>query len=225
MTWIATSWPRLSSGRIARANAEQIAVKPRSRLTLVAVAFEASLGLVGCVFAWWFGVGLADRLRFSPDVAWRSGLGLAPMLALLAVAMWSQWPPLVRLRHQVQSFVHELFGGASAWELAAVSLAAGVGEELLFRGALQPLAERGLGPMWGLLAVSVLFGTVHAASAMYFLLTTAVGLYLGWLAQRYDDLVAPIVIHAAYDLAALAMLLRSSGQPRPEDELASADDA
>jgi membrane protease YdiL (CAAX protease family) len=199
-------------------------VNPRFRLTLVAVAFEAGLGLVGWAIAWWFNIGLADRLRFSPGVAWRSGLGLAPMLTLLAVAMWSQWPPLVRLRRQVQSFVHELFGGASIGELAAVAIAAGVGEELLFRGALQPLAERGLGSIGGLIAVSVLFGAVHAASAMYFLLATAVGLYFGWLAQQYDDLLAPIIIHAAYDWAALVVLLRSSGQPHTEDELASADD-
>jgi uncharacterized protein len=199
-------------------------VKPRFRLTVVAVAFEASLGVVGGAIAWWFGIGFADRLRFSPAVAWRSALGLSPMLALLVVAMRSQWPPLARLRQQVEAFVRELFGGASVWELAAVSIAAGVGEELLFRGALQPLAERGLGPTWGLIAVSLVFGAVHAASAMYFLLATAVGLYLGWLAQRYDDLVAPIVIHAAYDWAALVILLRSSSQPRPEDEIASADD-
>jgi membrane protease YdiL (CAAX protease family) len=90
--------------------------------------------------------------------------------------------------------------------LGAIALAAGVGEELLFRGALQPLAERWLGPAIGLIAVSVLFGTVHAASAMYFALATAVGLYLGWLSQRYDDLIAPIAIHAAYDWAALVAL-------------------
>jgi membrane protease YdiL (CAAX protease family) len=198
-------------------------LKPRFRLALVAVAFEAGLGLVGWAIAWWFNIGLADRLRFSPGVAWRSGLGLTPMLALLAVAMWSQWPPLVRLRQQVQTFVHELFGGASAWELAAVAIAAGAGEELLFRGALQPLAERGLGPMWGLIAVSVLFGAVHAASAMYFLLATAVGLYLGWLAQRYNDLVAPIVIHAAYDWAALLVLCRSVRQHALDDSQSPGD--
>jgi membrane protease YdiL (CAAX protease family) len=191
-------------------------MKRRFRLTLLAIAFEAGLGVLGWAIARGFDVPLADRLRLSPAVAWRCGLGLAPMLALLVVAMRSPWPPLVRLREHVQSFVHELFAGASVGELAAVAIAAGAGEELLFRGALQPVAEVRLGPTWGLIVVSVLFGAVHAASAMYFVLATAVGLYLGWLAQSYDDLVAPIVIHAAYDWAALVVLCRSVGQPPAE---------
>jgi membrane protease YdiL (CAAX protease family) len=200
-------------------------MKSHSRLTLLAFAFEAGLGVVGLGIAWAFSVPLADRLRFSPSVAWRSVIGLAPMLALLVIAMRSQWPPLVRLRQQVQAFVNELFAGVSVWGLAAVAVAAGAGEEILFRGALQPLAERGLGPTCGLIIVSVLFGAVHAASAMYFLLATAVGLYLGWLAQRYDDLVAPIVIHAAYDWAALVVLCRSRNPQNVEDSLPPVADA
>jgi membrane protease YdiL (CAAX protease family) len=184
----------------------------RRRLLLFAIAFEAGLGLCGWVVAWWFGVPLTPRLRLTPGVAWRSLVGLLPMLGLLAVAMRSRWRPFVRLRDQVQSLARELFAGATLLQLAAVSAAAGIGEELLFRGALQPLAERWFGAAGGWAGVSVLFGAMHAASATYFALATLVGAYLGWLAQHDNDLVAPMFVHAAYDLAALWILLRE-GKP------------
>jgi membrane protease YdiL (CAAX protease family) len=178
---------------------------------LVAVAFELGLGAVGWAIARGAGLPIADRLGLTAATAWRCTLGLIPMLVLLAVAMNSTWTPLARLHHLVRTLAREVFGAAAWWQLAAVSLAAGVGEELLFRGALQPLAERWLGAAAGLIAASILFGALHAASITYFVLATAVGLYLGWLAQRYDDLVSPIFVHAVYDWIALTLLVRDPG--------------
>ena len=183
---------------------------PRPIIPL-AIAFEGALGVVGCIVAWWFGMSLGERLVLSTEVVWRCTLALVPMLGLLVFAMRSYWPPIARLRRQVGSLVHELFGGARWWELLAVAVAAGVGEELLFRGALQPLAGRWLGAAAGLVLVSVVFGALHAASAAYFVLATLVGLYLGLLAQSYDDLVTPIFVHAVYDFAALCALQRTPG--------------
>jgi membrane protease YdiL (CAAX protease family) len=178
------------------------------RLVPLAVVFEAGLGAAGCALAWRLGVPIASRMAVTPEVALRCLVALTPTLVFLAVALRSSWPPLVRLRGQVSELARELFGAARWWELLAVSVAAGVGEELLFRGALQPLGERWLGPAYGLLAVSVLFGAVHAASATYFVVATTVGLYFGWLAQRFDELVTPMFVHAAYDWAALWVLTR-----------------
>jgi len=65
-------------------------------------------------------------------------------------------------------------------ELAAIAVAAGVGEELLFRGTLQPA--------WGLIPSSLIFTLVHfwvpiggAARAAYVAFVLAVSLGLGWL--------------------------------------------
>lgn len=185
-------------------------MSPKSaRVAVAAVAFEAALGALGWALASWFGVPLAPRLALTGSVAWRSILALLPMLALLAFGLRTSWDPLVRLRQQVESLVRQIFGSVPWLGLAAVAMAAGLGEELLFRGALQPLAVRWLGVAGGLCAVSFLFGALHAASMAYFVFATAVGLYLGWLTQHFNDLVAPIAVHAAYDFVAIMLLVRA----------------
>lgn len=183
---------------------------PRTRI-VVAVVSEASLGLAGWLLAHLARAPIAARLDFTAETALRAAVALGPPLVLLAAALRTAWVPLVRLREQVRTLVGELFARASLAELAAVALAAGVGEELLFRGGLQPLAERWWGPWPAVLAVSLLFGAAHAMSAAYFVVAALMGAYLGWLAQAWGDLVAPIAVHAAYDFLALIALRKGSG--------------
>ena len=199
---------------------EDLSYKSSVRFLAMAIAFEAALGAAGWLIALVGGVPLAPRLVVRQAALVRAGVALLPMLGLLALGLWSNWPPLVRLRELVESVIGQLFRGAPWWGLALVAIAAGVGEELLFRGALQPLAERWLGATAGLILASIVFGALHAASATYFILATGVGLYLGWLAQHFNDLVAPIAVHAAYDFVALVVLVgRTSARADAESRI------
>jgi membrane protease YdiL (CAAX protease family) len=182
--------------------------KRASNIVWLAVAFEGGLGVIAVAIAQWFDLPLRSRLQVDGETVFRSAVAMLPMLVLLAVAMRSTWRPLAKLRQEVSRMVHELFTGVNVFGLAAVSLAAGFGEELLFRGVLQPLAERWSGAVIGLFVTSVVFGALHAMSRMYFVLATAVGFYLGWLAQHFGDLLTPIAVHALYDFAALVLLVR-----------------
>jgi hypothetical protein len=96
----------------------------------------------------------------------------------------------------------------------AISLMAGIGEEALFRGVIQT-ALAGRLPVWSAIAITaVLFGVVHWATAIYALLAGLIGAYLGLLYHLTDNLLAPIVTHALYDLAALSALARMKPAPR-----------
>ena len=88
-----------------------------------------------------------------------------------------------------------------------VSLAAGVGEEVLFRGFLQAWFEARLGAVGGLLAASILFGAAHPITAGYVAIAALMGAYLGALWQWTGNLLVPIVTHALYDLTVLWILL------------------
>ena len=183
-------------------------MKRVSHIVPIAVAFEGALGLAGVGLCTWFAIPLEARLAVTGSSLARAAVATLPTLVMLACLMRSRWRPLAELRQQVETLVGELFRDASLAGLAIVAVAAGVGEELLFRGALQPLAARWVGPTAGVAAVSLLFGAAHALSWTYFLLAAAIGGYLGWLEYRFDDLLTPMFVHAAYDFAALVVVQR-----------------
>ena len=126
-----------------------------------------------------------------------------PMLGLLGLLIRSRWSPLVELRQQVDELLGKLFYHSNFWEMALISFAAGVCEELLFRGVLQQLLQQWIDPPLALLLVGLLFGLAHAMSAAYFVLATLAGIYLGWLALACGNLVPPMIAHGLYDFVAL----------------------
>jgi membrane protease YdiL (CAAX protease family) len=85
------------------------------------------------------------------------------------------------------------------------SLLAGVGEETLFRGALQPL--------WGIWLTSLVFAALHFRTArfaqgrlkqlQYLVSVFAVSVGLGFIFERFGLSVA-IALHAALDIVALS---------------------
>jgi len=106
-----------------------------------------------------------------------------------------------------------MFVGFRLREIAIVAALAGLGEELLFRGLLQQLAEGYVNPWWALLISSLAFGAAHWVSTTYAVVTTVVGLYLGWLWMTLDNLLVPILVHGLYDLVALALILSEPTSP------------
>ncbi len=180
-----------------------------ARTFAVAMLFESGLGFAGLAVAWWANISLQSRLQVTSPALVRGLVACLPMLVVLVAMSSSRWPPLVQLRKQVEMLVGELFSSISWLELALVCFAAGLGEELLFRGALQPWLARITHPTVAIVVVGLLFGLAHSLSVTYFVTATLIGCYLGWLMQAYDDLVAPIVAHALYDFVAIAFIRRN----------------
>jgi len=177
-------------------------VKNIDRTILLALGFELALGWIGLFIAWLTGLSLSSQFRLVPGL-FHGLVATVPMLGLLGVLIRSRWPPLVELRHQIDELLGKLFHQSTLWEMALVSSAAGVGEELLFRGVLQPLLGQWIDPTVALLIVGLLFGLAHAMSAIYFVLATLAGIYLGWLAMACGNLVPPMLAHGLYDFFAL----------------------
>jgi len=168
--------------------------------------FEAGLGLAGVGLIWLADLSLRSQLEVTQSAVARGLLATLPLVAMLMVLLLSPWKPVVEFRREVESIVRTLFVNSSWLEIALISLAAGVGEELLFRGALQPLLARWAPPVVAISVVSLLFGLAHAMSTTYFVAATLVGFYFGWLAMAYDDLIAPMLAHGLYDFIALTTM-------------------
>lgn len=184
---------------------------------MVAVVFELSLGLAAVSIGWLVRV---DPLQLLPDTTgqwlqqWIIGvLAAAP----LGLGMWaldrSRLAAFQHLRRIVDQLLLPFFQKASLGQLAWVALAAGLGEELFFRGLIQAGLQQGLDAAWGAaaawLAASVLFGLAHFITPTYALLAAIVGLYLGGLYWWCESLLIPMVTHAVYDFVALVYLLRT----------------
>ncbi len=180
-----------------------------ARTFALAMLFESGLGFAGILIAKWAGIPLHPRLEITSAAVVRGFLACLPMFVLLVAMTWSNWSPFVRLRQLVEQLVQEMFAGSSRLELALICMAAGLGEELLFRGALQPWLATWIHPYAAIGIVGVLFGLAHSMSATYFVAATLIGCYLGWLAEAHQDLIAPIIAHATYDFVALLVVLRS----------------
>jgi CAAX protease family protein len=142
-------------------------------------------------------------------------LATVPLLLGLRWALRTHWPPLARLVAFVEERLRPLFLGSSIGQLVLLALLAGIAEEALFRGVVQPGLSRWLSPWAGLAGASLLFGVAHFLTLSYAMLASLVGLYLGALLLLSGNLLVPIVAHALYDLVALIVLIRLEPRRTP----------
>jgi uncharacterized protein len=142
------------------------------------------------------GEGVADRLGLDRPT-WKqllAALGIAALLLGFDYLVSLVWQNVDPIGYDVLERVTEtLFGGlATVGGALALGLAAGISEELLFRGAVQPKL--------GLLLAAILFSIGHlqygltAATAEIFV----IGLVLGLVRDRSSTSVC-IIIHATYN--------------------------
>lgn len=171
---------------------------PRRLLPIIALG-EGILLAIAVAWAWWAEIPLPAG---APAVGVLAGAGAALLLG--AVNFWflqargNRWPGGA-LRHVCRVIVRPLFEHVRVWHILVISALAGAGEELLFRGVLQPLV--------GLPAASVIFGAVHVGGRSlvgYGAWAACIGAVFGLLMVTTGGLLAPIVAHAVYDALALA---------------------
>ncbi|AKK29451.1 CPBP family intramembrane glutamic endopeptidase [Mycobacterium sp. EPa45] len=153
-------------------------------------------------------VAVGTSLGLRPPQLW-SGLrtgGVAAGVAATAIAALTAAVPRVRRgmndrrvpAHPVRWLVLEI-PVATAWT-----------EEMLFRGALQTLAVRALGPTAGPLLQAAAFGLWHIPDARRVgdpvlgtvLVTGVAGWVFGWLAKRSGSVLAPTLAHVGFNESA-----------------------
>ncbi|MDO3383126.1 CPBP family intramembrane glutamic endopeptidase [Gilvimarinus algae] len=134
---------------------------------------------------------------------------LAALATYGAMALSVRWLPgfRARLRPHIGQ-MQQLFTPLSLWQLAFISLLAGVGEELLFRVLLQNwLAGFGY-PSVAIVLASLVFAALHWLSLTYFLVTLVVGLAFGIVYHTTQSFVLVASWHGVYDFIALVIVSR-----------------
>jgi uncharacterized protein len=185
---------------VAHATSGEPAVLNRRILT-VAVVGESLLAMAGWAWARLSG----QPLHAGPVVPGiLAGVAAAAALAALQYLLLRHAPDvgMVRgLRRLYRDTLRPLFGTLPPGAIAIISVMAGLGEEVLFRGPM--LAH------WGWLASSVVFGLCHVGGRETLplgLWAAATGALLAWLAIATGGLLAPMVAHGLYDGLALSYI-------------------
>jgi membrane protease YdiL (CAAX protease family) len=184
------------------------------RTTVALVGGQSLLIGVAIIVAKFCGtpnLGLGPNIDFSlPSI----GLGILWSLPLGALGvvldlMEDKFPALQDVTKATQSSVLSLLGGkfkpiVGTLTALALGVAAGLGEEMLFRGVLQNELGIRIGSDYIAVGIaSIIFGALHAVTPLYAGLAGLASVYFGWLYLATGNLAIPIVTHAFYDWAAL----------------------
>jgi uncharacterized protein len=160
--------------------------------------------------------GLRGReLRWVGD-----SITLGLLVGLLSAAATVSLGLLVyRLLPLMQKIADELaprlVDGVDTGSLVLVSVFSGVGEEVFFRGALQP--------EFGLVTASLIFGLLHVGPDRRYLVWTAwailAGFLFGVLYEATGGLLAPVLAHSLHNAATLVLWKRSRAGLKGTEEL------
>lgn len=194
-------------------------MQDRNNFITIAVLVEGALAVVAIGLGWLLKQPPLESISFEsdqlPSLGWAVLAGIVATLPLVIGLLLMDrlsLGPFRNIASTVDELLVPLFRNATALDLLAVSIAAGLGEEMLFRGFLQVWVANHTGAEFGLYiglgVASLVFGLCHFVTPMYAMLAGLVGIYLGWLFIVSENLVAPIVCHAAYDFVALLYFCR-----------------
>ena len=175
------------------------------RVLMVALLTQGGL----IALAWWSARALDIPPQWGTPVRdTLIGLGVAVLLGwfnyLLLTRAPSNWI-VDGVRSAYRETIVPLFGRLSLAGAIAIGAAAGIGEEWLFRGVVQPLL--------GLALSSVIFGLAHVGGLRmlpFGVWATGMGLIMGALAILTGGLTAPMVAHGVYDVLALEYIRRGA---------------
>ena len=161
----------------------------------------------------WLGLG-----RIAP-VAILAALGLAllnqPAIAFLEWGAQKAAPaPWVQLFLAKNVFLEQIFRRDQVWMVLTVTIAAPLGEELFFRGFLQPALARRMGIGPAIVLQGALFAAIHV-DPIGFIGLWELGILFGILRHATGSLWPSIAAHAANNgIAAFAFL---AGLQKPDE--------
>jgi len=173
--------------------------------------FEASLILVAVFLGWAAAIDPFENIYFSETAIAFGVIGTAPLFLMFLALEKVQGESVVNIRKLLLNTLGPGLHRYHWTDLLILAAIAGVSEELLFRGVIQPWIETSWGITAGLIFSNIIFGLVHAVTPLYAVLAALVGIYLG-LSLDYGgerNLLTPIIIHGFYDFLAFVALMRA----------------
>jgi membrane protease YdiL (CAAX protease family) len=178
-------------------------------LLLLSLVLEGLLAMFGFFWIEQQGRDLTTVIGFSGEGT--AGGILAGVVAFAATILVHgrlapRLGPLRRWRRWVEEQLVPFLEPVGVWTALGISISAGVGEELFFRGAMQPV--------FGIPITALLFALAHVGGLLrrealpLFFFTLLLGLAVGWAYHQIGVLWPLIVAHAVIDFLIILWLRR-----------------
>jgi len=175
--------------------------------------------LVAVFLGWIADIDPFADLHFSESAIAYGVIGTIPLFLLFLTLEQMQTESLLKIKNMLFETLGSNLHRYHWTDLLILASIAGLSEELLFRGVIQPWMESSWGLTAGLVGSNIIFGLAHAVTPLYAVLAALVGIYLGLSMDYAGDrnLLLPIVIHGLYDFLAFIALLRAYRASRLTD--------
>jgi membrane protease YdiL (CAAX protease family) len=140
-----------------------------------ACLFESALILVAIVLGWCAGINPFASLHFSEIAIFYGILGTLPLFLLFLALQQMTADSVVSIRRLLLETLAPGLARCNWADLLVLAAIAGISEEVLFRGVLQPWLEKGLGMEAGLITSNIIFGLVRCNWADLLVLAAIAG--------------------------------------------------
>lgn len=156
--------------------------------------------------------GLRDRALFAVG----DSVPVSVLLGVLAAAVTVSaglltYRAVPLLRRLADELAPMLVDGTSRRDLVLLSVFSGIGEEVFFRGAVQP--------EFGIVIASLAFGLLHVGPDRRFVIWTvwavAAGFLFGALFIATGGIAAPVIAHTLHNGATFLVWKRARSEKRP----------
>jgi len=176
-----------------------------------ACIFEGSLIGLALILGWLADINPFASLYFSETAFLHGIIATLPIFIIFLALYQLNIKSLTKIKTLLLDMLGPILLRYHWTDLLILAAIAGISEEILFRGVIQPWMESSWGMLTGLIVSSILFGLVHAVTLLYFLLAALMSAYLGLLLdiEASRNLLIPIVTHGFYDFLAFLVIARS----------------
>ncbi len=186
-------------------------------LLIMAVVTLVGFPLIGFVANWFFRFVAVDSL-LDTSIGYGKELIFGAIFGVVAALVgWTvvQLPLLKGAYDDISDKIAAF--NLSVWDVVFISLCAGIGEEILFRGFVQPVL--------GVWLTAVIFVAIHGylrpdhwRRSIYGIYMTLVIAVLGYM-REYWGLISAMAAHAVIDMVLFYFTLREADRIHPNEEI------
>ena len=163
----------------------------------IGLILELAIGVAGWAAGWMLlKVNLLLELIESANA---TDIGIGALLGAAAALLICLVVRIVKPLQSSRSLnILSVIAKATWLQIVLICIVAGIAEEILFRGSLQPAV--------GIWPAAVLFGLLHAYGRLYVFVAIAAGACLGYLYLYSGNLASVAAAHAVYNLAVSSLV-------------------